>query len=94
MAAKKKSVTRKTRKKKTAKRFRFQLDYAGIAGIAIVMFCLFLWMFLLGIWAGQTILLPSPPADTIKGSQQKNRAKAPVTIIRPNGRKTPVAHKQ
>jgi hypothetical protein len=51
-------------------------------------------MFLLGIWAGQTILLPSPPADTIKGSQQKNRAKAPVTIIRPNGRKTPVSHKQ
>jgi hypothetical protein len=27
-------------------------------GLVIVCFCLFLWMFLLGIWAGQTILLP------------------------------------
>jgi hypothetical protein len=27
-------------------------------GLVVVCFCLFLWMFLLGIWAGQTILLP------------------------------------
>lgn len=27
--------------------------------MGIVCFCVFLWMFLLGIWAGQTILLPS-----------------------------------
>jgi len=28
-------------------------------GLVVVCLCLFLWMFLLGIWAGQTILLPT-----------------------------------
>jgi hypothetical protein len=51
-------VARK-KKRSTGKTFRFQLSLGGIAGIAVVSFCLFLWMFLLGIWAGQTILLPS-----------------------------------
>jgi hypothetical protein len=46
------------RRKKKAKRFRFQLSVTEVAGIGVVVFCLFLWMFLLGIWAGQTILLP------------------------------------
>jgi hypothetical protein len=46
------------RRKKKAGRFRFQLSIAEVAGIGVVVFCLFLWMFLLGIWAGQTILLP------------------------------------
>jgi hypothetical protein len=27
-------------------------------GLVIVCCCLFFWMFILGIWAGQTILLP------------------------------------
>lgn len=56
MAARKK-------KRPAGKTFRFQLTLAGIFGIGIVCFCLFMWMFLLGIWAGQTILLPAarPP---------------------------------
>ena len=28
-------------------------------GTGVVMFCLFLWMFLIGVWAGQSLLLPS-----------------------------------
>ena len=56
MAAKKK---KRTKKKRAVRRFRFQLSLVEIAGIGVVFFCLFLWMFLLGIWAGQTILLPS-----------------------------------
>lgn len=30
-------------------------------GLGIVCFCIFLWMFLLGVWSGQTVLLPSAP---------------------------------
>jgi len=38
--------------------FTVQLGLSGIVGIGVVLFCLFLWMFLLGIWAGQTLLHP------------------------------------
>lgn len=40
------------------KRFRIELGWRGMFGLVVVCFCLFFWMFLLGIWAGQTILLP------------------------------------
>jgi hypothetical protein len=35
------------------------LTKSAVAGIAVIAFCLFLWMFLLGVWAGQSLLLPS-----------------------------------
>ena len=31
---------------------------SGIAGIAVVCFCVFLWMFIFGVWAGQFLLYP------------------------------------
>ncbi len=48
------------RRKKKKKIFtvRFELSLAGLFGVGIVCFCIFLWMFLLGIWAGQTVLQP------------------------------------
>ena len=48
-------------KKRKKKRFliRFELGLVGILSLGVVCFCVFLWMFLLGIWAGQTVLLPS-----------------------------------
>lgn len=49
------ATTRKPRKKK----IKFELTKSGIAGIGVVAFCLFLWMFLLGVWTGQSLLLPS-----------------------------------
>ena len=59
--------------------FRFELGWSGVFGLAVVVFCLFLWMFLLGLWAGQTILLPprsvarvtgevSPPSPPLTGT--------------------------
>lgn len=48
-----------TRRRKQAKKIKFELTRSGIAGIAVISFCLFLWMFLLGVWAGQSLLLPS-----------------------------------
>jgi hypothetical protein len=48
-------------KKRKKKRFqiKFELGFGGILSLGVVCFCVFLWMFLLGIWAGQTVLLPS-----------------------------------
>jgi len=42
---------------------RFELTWRGLFGIAVLVFCLFLWMFILGIWAGQTILSVSDAAQ-------------------------------
>ncbi len=47
------------RRKTQAKKLKFELTKNAIAGIAVITFCLFLWMFLLGVWTGQSILLPS-----------------------------------
>ncbi|GAB6192247.1 hypothetical protein [Desulfocastanea catecholica] len=47
------------RRKPQAKKLKFELTKSAIAGIAVITFCLFLWMFLLGVWAGQSLLLPT-----------------------------------
>ncbi|MCP4338184.1 MAG: hypothetical protein GY799_04705 [Desulfobulbaceae bacterium] len=47
------------RRKPQAKKLKFELTKSAVAGIGVVSFCLFLWMFLLGVWAGQSLLLPS-----------------------------------
>jgi hypothetical protein len=41
--------------------FRIELGIGGMLGVGVVCFCIFLWMFLLGVWSGQTVLLPSAP---------------------------------
>jgi len=46
----------RTKKKKPA--IRFELGWSGLFAIGIVCFCIFLWMFLLGVWTGQTMLEP------------------------------------
>lgn len=47
------------RRKPQVKKLKFELTKSAIAGIGVITFCLFLWMFLLGVWAGQSLLLPS-----------------------------------
>lgn len=37
--------------------FKFDLSLGGLLGVGVVCFCIFLWMFLLGVWAGQTGLI-------------------------------------
>lgn len=51
-------------RKPAAKKVRFELTYSGIAGIGVVCFCIFLWMFLLGVWTGQTLLLPITSSES------------------------------
>ena len=49
-------AAKKSRKKK---KIKFELTVGGLLGVGAVLFCIFLWMFLFGLWAGQTILLPA-----------------------------------
>ncbi len=44
------------RKKKKRFAIRFELGIGGLAALVIVCGCIFLWMFLFGVWAGQTVL--------------------------------------
>lgn len=46
-------------KKKPIKKYKFELSRGAIAGIGVVCFCIFLWMFLFGVWTGQSLLIPS-----------------------------------
>ncbi|WP_136797688.1 MULTISPECIES: hypothetical protein [Desulfosediminicola] len=48
------------RRKPAGKKIKFELTPSGIAGVGIVCFCIFLWMFLFGVWTGQSLLLPAP----------------------------------
>ena len=43
-------------KRKKGFNIKFNLTVTGLLGVGVVCFCIFLWMFLLGIWAGQTVL--------------------------------------
>ncbi len=53
------------KRKKPVKKVKFQLTRSGIAGIGVVCFCIFLWMFLIGVWAGQSLLYPPVSADKV-----------------------------
>lgn len=75
-----------------AKAFRIELGWRGMFGLMVVCFFLFFWMFVLGIWAGQTILLPSrdsrvtqpggpaqqPPARTAAESNSASQPQPPT----------------
>lgn len=45
-------------KKKTV--VKVELGWGGLCSLSVVVFCIFLWMFLLGLWTGQSILAPAP----------------------------------
>jgi hypothetical protein len=53
-----KQIVARSRTKKK-KKIKFELTMSGLFGIGAIVCCIFLWMFLLGIWTGQTILLPA-----------------------------------
>jgi cell division septation protein DedD len=41
-------------KRKKGFTIKFALSLPGLFGVGVVCFCIFLWMFLLGVWSGQT----------------------------------------
>ena len=67
------------KKKKPAIKVKFQLTRGGIAGIAVVCFCIFLWMFLVGVWAGQSLLYP--PVTTTNISPEVSDSGKGKTVL-------------
>jgi len=66
------------RKKNTAA-IHFELTWWGLFGLGIGCFCIFIWMFLLGVWAGQTVLMP--PSDRIERPELKSLADSVLNEI-------------
>lgn len=62
------------RRKPQVKKVKFELTRSSIAGIGIVCFCIFIWMFLLGVWTGQSLLLPKPEAEKSVAQSRKSAA--------------------
>lgn len=64
---------------------KFELSLSGLLGVGVVCFCIFLWMFLLGVWAGQTGLIsgmsfsapPAIPAAAKKGAMRNTVVETP-----------------
>jgi len=43
-------------RKKKKPLIRLEMGWGGLCGFAVVAFCLLLWMFIFGIWTGQSVL--------------------------------------
>lgn len=67
------------RRKPSVKKLKFELTRSAVAGIGVIVFCLFLWMFLLGVWAGQSLLQPAV-ADPDSVAQEDNMHLKPLVI--------------
>ncbi len=58
------------RKKKKVQKIKFELTKSAIGGIGVVCFCIFLWMFLIGVWAGQSLLLPKKQSSSLENNAE------------------------
>lgn len=77
------------RRKKPVKKLKFELTRSAAAGVGVIAFCLFLWMFLLGVWAGQSLLVPSygsgpTTAKLDSGQPEMQLIKAEKKVIKKN----------
>lgn len=72
-----------TVRKNPIKKIRFELTRSAIGGIAVIVFCLFLWMFLLGVWAGQSLLLPTYGQKVVVAEEkEKEKGKVEPPLIK------------
>jgi len=69
-----------TKRRKPVKKLKFELTRSGVLGIGVVAFCLFLWMFLIGVWAGQSLLLPSYGKKTAVIDKSVDQLSEPLVI--------------
>ncbi len=69
-----------TKRRKQVKKLKFELTRSGVVGIGVVSFCLFLWMFLIGVWAGQSLLLPSYGKRTVVIDKNVDQLNEPLVI--------------
>lgn len=68
--------------KKKGFAIKFDLSLGGLLGVGVVCFCIFLWMFLLGVWAGQTglisgISLTAPMVAPVTGKGEEPKRPGP-----------------
>jgi len=76
------------KRKKPVKKIKFQLTRSAIAGIGVVCFCIFLWMFLFGVWAGQSLLFPPVSKDKISDEvRDSGEGKQVLEVIQLEARK-------
>lgn len=71
-----------TRRRPAVKKIKFELTRSAIAGIGVVCFCIFLWMFLFGVWAGQSLLLPSAAKERLVVQQPAPIIQTPKAVLR------------
>jgi hypothetical protein len=83
-------------KKKKKPIVRLEMRWGGLFSLALVSFCLMLWMFLLGIWTGQTVLqrplslgTASKLAHNISGQIGVGAKSANKKPIEPAAKKSP-----
>lgn len=70
------------KRKKPVKKVKFQLTRSSIAGIGVVCFCIFLWMFLIGVWAGQSFLYPPVSSDKVSSEiRDSGKGKQVLEVI-------------
>ncbi len=74
---------------------RFELGLLGMFSLTLVTGCIFFWMFIIGIWAGQTILQPTPgeeksPLAKLAGALQPGNHAA-LEPVASSGQKKDVA---
>ena len=68
------------REKKQGRKVNFELSWGGIAGLTLAIVCLCLWMFILGVWTGQSLLQSSfSPQQSV--SKTGSERKAPLLGI-------------
>lgn len=72
--------------KKEKRIFQFELTILGLLGVGVVCFCIFLWMFFMGIWASQTILLPSQPSNVVNSNDISSGMSNGQVVIPGEGR--------
>jgi cell division septation protein DedD len=60
---------------------RFELGLLGMFSLTLVTGCIFFWMFIIGIWAGQTILQPSQ-------GEQKSPLATLAGVLKPENQTT------
>ncbi|MEN8188907.1 MAG: hypothetical protein ABFS19_03605 [Thermodesulfobacteriota bacterium] len=68
-------------RKPKVKKIKFELTRSGILGIGVVCFCIFLWMFLLGVWAGQSLLFGPKQIKEAVGDKVARVQKTGVPLL-------------
>lgn len=64
---------------------RIELGIGGLLGLAVVSFCIFLWMYLFGVWTGQSglqsTLASGDPREFVSAAVKMLKKDAPAAVV-------------